>query len=462
MTGTPFPIPKSSTPGARPGEGEGRLFNCYAVTEGDRSYVRLPRGLTALADTAKTGIRGMLDVNGVLYVVYTGSVVTVSGATVTTLTGSIPGSDGVTIVRNNKVTGGASTPDVVAVRESGGAYVLTSSAVSAYPDADLPATVNSVDFLGGYFLFSIPDGRFFASDLNTTAVNALSFTTAEARADGLRRVVVLGALAYAMGGSTIEPYQNVGTSPFPLQRGTTVLPVGIMTTMAVAGFQEAWGGALYFVASDGSVKTLSGYDTETISTPDVDRFIAASTVATLDVTAFVWQGRSFVSVSSDAGTWVYDIALNSWHERGAVTYSAETGISTARWKAKYSTYSGEKWVFGDATSGNLLVMSPTATDGAGFLQTGPLKDFPADIEAKLNAEFSQADLTIYVSWSGNGGRSWSTELSRSIAEADAYSLGVANLGKSSPRGFMVRFRWQEPDDFSFMGATATRVEARNR
>ena len=45
MAGTPFPIPKSSTPGARAGEGEGRLFNCYAVTEGDRSYVRRTAGL---------------------------------------------------------------------------------------------------------------------------------------------------------------------------------------------------------------------------------------------------------------------------------------------------------------------------------------------------------------------------------------------------------------------------------
>ena len=80
MPGNPFPFPKSSTPGARPGEGEGRLFNCYSVVEGDRSYVRRTAGLAQLVATGKTGIRGLLDVNGVLYVVYTGSVVTVGEA----------------------------------------------------------------------------------------------------------------------------------------------------------------------------------------------------------------------------------------------------------------------------------------------------------------------------------------------------------------------------------------------
>lgn len=456
MPGSPLPFPKSSTPGARSGEGEGRLFNGFSVTEGDRSYVRLPRGLITLIATGKTGIRGMLDVNGVLYVVYTGSVVTVSGVTVTTLTGSIPGSDGVTLARNNKVTGGASTPDVVAVREGGGAYVLTASAVSAYPDADLPATVNSVDFLGGYFLFSIPDGRFFASELNSTAINALSFTTAESRADGLRRVVVQGSLAYAMGGSTIEPYQNVGTTPFPLQRAATVPPVGILTTMAVAGYQEAWGGAIYFVASDKTVKALSGYETATISTPDVNRFIAASTVSTIDVTAFVWDGRSFVSVSSDAGTWIYDVDGRSWHERGTVA----ADFATTRWKAKYSTYSGDRWVFGDATSGDLLVMDAAATDGSGFIESGPLKDFPARVAAKLSADFTEAEITMYVSWSHDGGKTWSTELQRSLADAEKWPPSVSNLGLSTHNGLRVRFRWLGAADFSFMGATATRVDAR--
>lgn len=454
MPGTPFPIPKSSTPGSRPGEGEGRLMNCYSVTEGDRSYVRRTAGLAQLVATGKTGIRGLLDVNGVLYVVYTGSVVTVDGSTVTTLTGSIPGSDGVTMARNNKVTGEASTPDIVAVRESGGAYVLTSSTVSAYPDADLPATVNSVTFLEGFFLFSVPDGRLFASELNSTDINALSFATAEARSDGLRRVIVRGNIAYAMGGTTIEPWKNVGTSPFPLQRSPTVMQVGLLTTMAVAGFEDSWNAPTYFASADGRVMALAGYETAPVSTPDVERFIAASTTATVELSAFVWKGRSYIAVSSDAGSWVFDVEARSWHERGS------TGVD--RWRAKFSTYSGEQWVFGDTETGDLLVMSDTLTENGaaigGFIQSGPLKDFPSRVAARLSADFTEAAITIYVSWSHDGGKTFSTELQRSITHAEKWPLAVANLGLSTHTGLIVKFRWEGAADFSFMGATANRLQ----
>ena len=456
MAGQPFPFPKSSTPGARAGEGEGRFVNCYQVQEGGRSYVRRVPGLSQVVATAKTGIRGMLDVNGVIYIVWNGSVTTVSGVTVTTLTGTIPGTDGVTIARNNKVTAGASTPDVVAVRESGGAYILTSSAVSAYPDADLPTTVNSVDFMGGYFLFSIPDGRLFASDLNTTAVNALSFTSAENRADGLRRVVVSGNIAYAFGSSTIEPYQNVGTSPFPLQRAATVPPIGILTTMAVAGFEEAWNQPLFFVASDKTVKSLSGYETGTVSTPDVDRFISASTVSTIEMLVYVWNGRPYLAVSSDAGSWVLDVAQNAWHERSS------TGAT--RWRASRSVYSGERWVFGDALSGDLLTLSATLLENGaalgGFTQSGALKSFPSRVATKLFGDLTEADITIFVSWSHDGGKTWSTELPRSLADADKWPVSVSNIGLSTQHGIIAKFRWEGAADFSFSGATADRVDVR--
>lgn len=455
MPGNPFPFPKSSTPGARPGEGEGRLFNCYSVVEGDRSYVRRTAGLAQLVATGKAGIRGLLDVNGVLYVVYTGSVVTVSGMTVTTLTGSIPGSDGVTIARNNKVTGGVSTPDIVAVRESGGAYVLTSSTVSAYPDADLPSTANSVTFLEGFFLFSVPDGRVFASELNSTAINALSFATAEARADGLRRIIVRGNISYAMGGTTIEPWKNVGTSPFPLQRSPTVMQVGLLTTMAAAGFEDSWNAPTYFASADKRIMALSGYETAPVSTPDVERFLSASTASSVELSAFVWKGRSFIAVSSDVGSWVLDVEARSWHERGS------TGAS--RWRAKFSTYSGEQWVFGDSLTGDLLTMSDTLTENGstlgGFMQSGPLKDFPARVAAKLSADFTEAAIIIYVSWSHDGGKTWSTELQRSITDAEKWPVSVSNLGLSTHHGIIVKFRWEGPEDFSFMGASPTRLEA---
>lgn len=453
MAAAPFPFPKSSTPGARANEGEGRLVNCYALTEGGRDYIRRSPGLSLHLAVGRTGVRGMLDVNGTIYAVWSDGSVT-AGAT--TLSGSIPGTDGVTLARNNKVTGGASTPDIVAVRESGGAYVIAGS-VSAYPDGDLPATVNSVDFLGGYFLFSIADGRIFASELNSTAVEALSFATAESRSDGLRRVVVQGSLAYAMGGSTIEPNMNAGTSPYPLQRAQTVIPIGLLTTMAVAGFEEGWNQPIFFVASDNTVRALSGYDADrVVSTADVQRFIAASTVSSLELSVFVWQGKPYVALSSNIGTWVLDVTSGGWHER--------VSVGASRWRAMRSIYSAGKWVFGDTLSSNLLTLSATLQENGaalgGMIQSGQLKAFPSRVAAKLFADFSEAALTIYVSWSHDGGKTWSTELQRSITDAEKSPLSVSNLGLSTANGIIVRFRWEGAADFSFSGATADRLSVR--
>ena len=453
MAGTPFPYPKSSTPGSRDGEGEGRYMNCAPVTEGERSYVRPVSGLALLVHTDKIGIRGLLDVDGVIYVVWTGSVVTVTGTSVATLIGSIPGSDGVTLARNKRVTGGVATPDVVAVRESGGAFLLTSSTVSAYPDADLPATANSVVFLDGFLLFSIPDGRMFASELNSTDVNALSFATAEARADDLRRIIVRGDIAYAMGGTTIEPWKNEGLSPFPLLRQATVMQVGLLTTMAAAGFEDSWNAPTYFASADGRVMALVGFEVAAASTPDVDRFIAASTPSAIEVAAFVYKGRSFIAVSSDIGSWVLDVEGRNWHERSS------TG--TNRWRVKCSAPSGDRWVFGDVLSGDLLVMSDGLTENGaalgGFIQSGQMKDFPAHIAAKLQAEFTKANVPVFVSWSRDGGENWSVELEKSLAFGE---ISVASLGRSGPQGLIVKFRWEGGADFSFMGATATRADAR--
>jgi len=454
MPGTPFPLAKSSTPGSRPGEGEGRYFNCSPVIEGDRFYVRRTPGLAKLLTTGGSApFRGGIDINGVKYVVLGTTVYKITGTTPTALTGSIPGSDGVTLARNNKVTDGVSTPDVVAVRESGGAYVISTTAVSSYPDADLPSNVNSVTFLEGFLLFSIADGRYFASELNSTDINALSFATAESRSDGLRRVIVRGNISYAMGETTIEPWKNIGTSPFPLQRSPTVMQVGLLTTMAVAGFEDSWNAPTFFVSSDRRVMALAGYETSPVSTPDVERFLSASTASTVEVSAYVWKGRSFIAVSSDAGSWVYDVTAKGWHERGS------TGAT--RWRAKLSFVSSGQWVFGDVLSGDLLVMSDTLTENGaaigGFVQTGPLKDFPSRIATKLSADFTEAAITIYVSWSHDGGKTWSTELQRSITDAEKWPMAVANLGLSTQAGIIAKFRWEGPQDFSFMGATATRL-----
>lgn len=447
------PFPKSSTPGLRPGEGEGRLINAYAEQVGDTFYVRRTPGLTSFADTAKTGPRGLIDINGTIYAVYNEGAVKVSTAgVVTALTGTLSGTDGVTLARNNRVTSGASTPDVVAVRESGGAYLLSSAAISAYPDADLPTTVVSVDFLDGFFVFAVKDGRIFASQLNSTATEALSFASAEAKPDGLVRGIVYAGNYYAMGTETIEVWKNNGGSPFPLIRFPSTIPVGLLTAMAVAGFEAGWDRNPYFVAHDGTVRALQGFDAPEVSTADVRAFIARSTLSTLEACVYTTRGVPIWALSSDLGTWELNVATNTWHERQS------QGLN--RWRGSRSIKSNNRWVLGDELSGNLLMISDDLRTELGqpvrwTIESSPLKEFPARVAIpSLFGEFTQADgVLINVSWSHDGGENWSIPVPRTLETADRYPIRVNRIGLSTQHGLRVRYSTETDADFSFLGAS---------
>ncbi|GGC58314.1 hypothetical protein [Chelatococcus reniformis] len=526
-----LPIPRSSTPGSRPGEGQGRLINCYSVREGDVDVVRRCPGLLSVFATTGTGLRGMIEANFGFYAVFGDKVAYISypGPTVAYLAGTIPGTDPVTLAINNRTP----AADVVAVRRDGGAYVLTPTAVSPYPLTQtaeitasitgttldvtflatgalavgdgivgpgvaantfitalgtgtggtgaytvgiaqsagsagmagyrsiLPANVNSVAFLDGYFLFTVPDGRIYASALNSTDIDALSFATAESRADGLRRGIVCGALFYAMGGSTIEPWQNVGSSPFPLQRAQTILPTGIRATMAAAGDGPGWDHGLIFVAADGSVRTLDGYSDAVISTPDVERFIAASVPAELDMMAHIARGRPLVTVSSPLGSWAYDVRGRAWHER--------VSAGLARWRAGGALFtSSGAWLLGDRLSGHILAPAGDFREaGAAMtvvIESGPLKDYPARLAIpSLFADFTAADAgQIDVSWSHDGGKTFSAPLSRSLAMADRVPVRVNRLGLSTHHGLRARLASSSDADFAFMGAGVPDPQVRPR
>lgn len=444
------PFPHNSTPGSRPGEGDGRRVNAWIDRDGDRDIVRRSPGLVSAISSGQTGmVRAAIRVEDAWYIVYGSTVVREYNGGFTVLTGTIPGTDGITLARNRRTTGGAATPDIVAVRATGGAYVITTTTVLPYPSENLPASVNSVEFMGGYFHFTIPDGRLYASELNSTTVNALSFTTAEARADGLRRVIAAGSLVYAMGESTIEPYQNVGTQPYPMQRAATVLPVGVIATMAAIGNDEAWNNPIFFVASDYTVRMLSGYDAPRISTSDVDRFIQESDQAQIRMIVYVHRGVGFVVVSSDKGSWEYDTTLKAWTERQSEGHD--------RWRVGASFYS-DRWYFADRMTGDILRMTTSTFTENGspmkwMLESGPTKDFPDRISVpSLFMDFTELDADVAVEWSHDGGKTWSQPVTRSMADAEKWPVRVNRLGLSTQHGIRVRMTTTTALDFAFLGA----------
>jgi hypothetical protein len=460
-----IPFPRSSLPGYSAAEGQGRLINAFVEKDGDLFVWRRAPGLTTFTNTTFSGPRGFLEVAGFLYGAYEDRAVVIdAGGGITTLAGDLTGAKPVTWARNN-----AATPDVVVVTEEG-AFTLSPTAVSSYADGDLPQP-NSVSFLDGFFLFTIADGRFFASDLNSTAIDALSFAKAEAKPDGLTRGIVSGQYFYGFGPSSFERWRNVGTSPFPLARDG-VVPVGIAGPWAVAGYEDGWDGNPIFVASDCTVRELNGFQANVISTRYIERIIAAVPDKTqLYASVHVVGGHAYWVLSSPDWTWVYDLSTQAWHERKSY------GLKV--WRGRHAVRAFNRWLVGDTESTKLLTITEQSLteDGnalAAVIESGPVKQFPARVAVKAawfdfvlgqgdarSSSIPENDPQVVIQWSHDGGVTWSNPIVRSLGQQgqSRQQVRINRLGLTTHHGIRFRLTVSDPVYVSLMGGE---VEAEAR
>jgi hypothetical protein len=468
-----IPFPLSSAPGRTPYEGSGRLLNCYAEPLGDaaraKAVWRRSPGLSRFAHTTQTGFRGQILVSSTLYAAFSGKVRSYDSAGVETVVGNLTGTAKVFWARNNK----SPTPDLVVVDPDNGAFSVSAGSVISFADADLPAP-NSVDEQDGYLIFTIGDGRAFATDLNAVTVNALNFGKAESKPDGLIRGLGYSGLFFFFGPETIEVWSDTGNpTGFPYSR-STVIGRGLAGRYAVAGQEDGFTKALIWVAEDNTVVRLNGFTAEKISPPDLDRLIEAVTNKnTLEASVYVSGGHSRWVLSCASWTWEFDLATQKWSERSSLL------DGTGRWRATQGYYAFNKWLVGDDSSGDILYVDDTTYEENGDqqlfrIESGPVHKFPnrervtrADFEFSVGVGIAtgtdriQTDPIVAISWSLDGGTSWGVPILRKLgAQGRANTrVTVNNLGLAGPAG--IRFRLDVPDPVyvSLTDATTT-VELR--
>lgn len=454
-------FPTSSAPGYRPGEGAGSLVNCYADKDGDHvAWFRSP-GLSSFSDTGIETPRGFLATDSTFYAAVLDKLVSINSAGApTTLGNNLSGSAPVTMARNNL----APTPSIAIVADNV-AYVVSGGTVVAYPDADV-GSPNSVASIDGYLVFTYGNGDIIASDLNSTAINTLSRARAESNPDPLLRGIVRGGIFYACGSATIEPWRNAGTSPFPLERYPTVIPVGLFGQWAVAGYEDGWDGPVIFVASDGTVRTLSQFTTARVSTRDVERDIqGVAAASTLKAYVYTDGGNAFWVLSSPTWTWEYNVTTQEWHQRKS--------FGLTRWRGEFSAKAFGRWVVGDTGSTKVQYVSSAylTEDGDPLVARaeGVLKDFPARMRIpSLDFDFTvgqgvetglvpiETDPQVAISVSHDGGASWSNPLWRKLGRQGDFKRQIRahNLGRSTPQGTRVSWEVSDPVWVQFRGTTA--------
>jgi hypothetical protein len=452
-------FPTSTAPGARPGEGSGRLINCYAepLDTGARAQFARRRapGLRRAITTAHVGCRGYHYFNGDLYVALAGELVRVNQAgsnfNVTTL-GSLPGTKRVTFARNNK----APTPDILCTTENDTYVVHQASAPTSLNDADLPQA-ESVDFLDGYFVFGLRDGRFFVSAINDITINALDFGKAESHPGGIYRAICFGEQLILCGPNAFEFWQNAGNATGSPFSRASVTPIGLASTFAIAGNENGFP-SLIWVGDDNAVYRLDGgYQPTKISTPDLDRLIeAVSDKTLLDVTVAVTSGHKWATVSGPDFSWTYELATGFWHERASYLDNHWRGVCSAQ------AFGG--WVIGDRVTGdiwmldpnypyegdNQLVQSVISLPSAAFPNRTsiPRADFDLIVGQGLVTGKDPIEMnpSCLISWSNDGGNSFGTPVQRPLGRLANHRTRVTvnRTGLAGPTGRVWRVDIADP------------------
>jgi hypothetical protein len=460
-----IPFSVSTSPGAKKQEAGGRIVNGYVEELGDqapnKTVIRRGPGLVNFGTSDRTGYRGAIVVNGVLYVGFSGKLekwTSAGGASVNV--GNLNGTKRGFFAANNNTT-----PDKVFVDPDGNIATFTPTAVTnSFPDPDLPA-VNSVDFLDGYLVFTTGDGRAFATDLNSTSVNALSFGKAEAKPDGLLRVVAWGDRLLFFGNISTEIWTDVGTTPFPFARAT-VLPRGLAGPYCVSGYEDGFSRGPIWVADDNCVYALQGYTPTKVSNPDLEGLIeAVSDKTTLEATCYVSRGHAFWQLSCPAWTWVIDISTSQWFERDSYLKS--------RSRIAGAINAFNLWLTGDTQTGNMQQISSAANDEVGSplrlrLESGPVMNFPAgEVVGRADFYFAtgtgiatgrdpdQTDPDVEISWSDNA-LNWSNPILRKLgrqSEPEQLISLVACTGRTTWQGRRWRLDISSGVYASFMFAT---------
>jgi hypothetical protein len=459
----PITFSPTSSKGEQPQLGGARLVNAIAAQmEDGRIIIKRAPGLVKVFESVDSRVhcRGMVPANtGVLFVVYDGRVqsVTRSGGVYTVEDrGELAGVDLVTMARNN-----AATPDVVGVSSTFGAFVLTTGgAPAAYPDADVGIPVSTC-FTGGYFFFPNGDGRCRSSGINSTSINSLDEVSAESHAGGLLRGVAHKGQLFLFGQGFLEPWQGdqPNASGFPFNR-STVIERGLAATHAVAGWEDNFASALIWAGSDNIVYHLRGNDPYRISTPTIERDLQnLEDKTTLRAFVAMHSGHPYLYLKSPAFTHAYDLLTSTWQERKSY------GLD--RFRAEQSVYMFGDWLLGDELNGDVyrldedvytedgdpLVFEVTSAVVEGFPMRRPVKRI--DLNFVANASAPAVDANVTISWSEDGGATWSTPLIRTLWREGRFEdlITVKRCGHISAKGYRVKVMVSDPVYVGLLGGS---------
>lgn len=409
--------------------------NWFPEKMGDGFQLVGTAGLKLLSTMANN-----LPCRGAIYVIYngTGRIYSVHGAalyrinydgTATTISASgVGGSRRVSMAYNGLHL-------CIVDGLDGYGVTMSSEAFATIADASFPASPGTVTFQDGRFIINDENtGQFYLSELNSFSDwTPQTFATAEGDPDDLRCAISNATYLYLIGSKVSEVWYNTQNADFTYERvNGAILPAGTSYFATVAQI----GGSIFFIGSGsvgrGSVWMISGTTLAKISTPAVEADVYRWNSSTSFGFCYEERGHTFYQItdsSTGLSTWCYDIGLGVWHKKtsSALGYHRASIILNAYQHGSPPT--AGLYAF-DTANGKIYTLDPTynSEDGAAIVRTrdfGPIgtgdRAFHRRIRFTLQADHDSSInyiLSATLSWTDNGGRSYSSGIALQKEIAD--------------------------------------------
>ncbi|MCP4410184.1 MAG: hypothetical protein GY807_21065 [Gammaproteobacteria bacterium] len=446
----------------------GGLENCFAEVAPDSKTpftIYSTPGLLEFADTGNSlGCRGGVVVNEeTFYVVFGETLYKItSGGAVTTI-GTLTGTDNVSMAYNK------ASPFEVAIAANGMAYILSSDVITAIADGDLDPNPIAVTYLDGYFVWYYATGNMQQSAINDgTSYGALEFANAEARQDKSRAGGVLADRLINFGASSVEFFYNAAPPEgfsFAPQPGATINR-GILGRFCWAEFDNS----VSWIDQNGKVVRSEGTIGRVISTPQIELDIQAAITAQqqTDIVVSTWTiaGHEMLQIWAPEWCWIYDASIQKWFRRKSQDRDT--------WAGKHVFHVFDKTIVGDAEDGILHEQSDNAYGESGkrlirsmvsnYVDAGPGRvrhnalfiDIETGVGDAEDTDAEDVNPEIIVSWSDDGGHTYTGNRQISIGEQGDYNLRlrINRLGMSRDKGRVYKIDFSAARPYAFLGAYA--------
>lgn len=394
------------------------LINCFAErSEGDKAatyaVMAIP-GLVLFKDAASSPVRGLHRMVNALYAVIGSQLYGVASNGDLTAYGTIGGTGPVRMADNGTQLAIQGGP----LGQTG--YVLDTGTLYTQP-VNLPP-VSDVTYMDGYFIWTVYNSdQFVISALQDgLTYDPLDVATVEGDPDNVIGVVNSHRELGFFGTGTLEIWYDSGAADFPFERsGNAFIERGCIDRDSMVKMDNS----VFFVGDDRVVYRLDGYTPVRVSTHPEETGIAKATW--FRGFTYSLEGHKTYVLNTDVGTFCYDVATGLWHNRKSF------GKDNYRVGCSVTVYG--QTIFGDAYTGKLYTPSldEYTEDGAlipleiglptieGKRERQTLYAFEAYWETGVGNP-DVADPQMVMTYSKDGGRTYSNEMWRSMGRVGEY------------------------------------------